>query len=88
MLKHVLIVVAAAVVGSVVGFLGAIITSPLWGWFEEQTGIESLGHSGPATWVFEFMGGICVAAVFFFLEWVFRRRRVVERRLVPRSSRP
>jgi hypothetical protein len=25
---------------------------PLWSWFERYTGIESMGHSGPADWCY------------------------------------
>ncbi|HET7042230.1 MAG TPA: hypothetical protein VFI13_09420, partial [Gemmatimonadales bacterium] len=34
------------------------LMTPFWGWVETQYGIESLGHSGPATWCF-----LCVYAV-------------------------
>jgi hypothetical protein len=43
--------------------------SPVWSWFESLTGIESMGHSGPATWCFVFTygfglaGGLCVLFV-------------------------
>jgi predicted PurR-regulated permease PerM len=30
----------------------AITLRPLWSWIEATTGIESIGHSGPATWCF------------------------------------
>ena len=36
-----------------------ILLVPLWSWFEASTGIESLGHSGPAEW--------CYAIVFFLV---------------------
>ena len=29
-----------------------VLTWQWWGWFEARTGIESLGHSGPAVWCF------------------------------------
>lgn len=34
--------------------LALIITFilPVWDWIEQLTGIESMGHSGPATWCF------------------------------------
>jgi hypothetical protein len=33
-----------------------ILLFPLWSWLEASTGIESVGHSGPAAW--------CYATVF------------------------
>lgn len=36
-----------------------IVLLPLWSWVEASTGIESIGHSGPAGW--------CYAAVFLIL---------------------
>ncbi len=51
------------------GALLAILTSRFWGWFEAKTGIESLGHSGPADWVFFFCWGftfvVAFAALYF-----------------------
>ena len=73
-LKHLLIVLASAVLGFTSGFMVAIATAQFWGWFEEKTGIESLGHSGPADWVFEFIIALCFIFIFVFLEWAFRRK--------------
>lgn len=42
------------------GFLLTIATWRFWGWFEAKTGIESLGHSGPAEWCFWVIYGFCV----------------------------
>jgi uncharacterized membrane protein len=48
--------------------------SPVWNWFEAVSGIESMGHSGPADW--------CYVATFIALVSVFvvcdriRKRRV------------
>lgn len=77
-LKHAAIVVAAIVLGFPTGFIAAIVTSPFWGWFEGATGIESLGHSGPADWVFYLMFSVCVLGFFATLEAIFRGRQPVE----------
>jgi len=29
-----------------------VLLQPAWDWFESATGIESLGHSGPAEWCY------------------------------------
>jgi ABC-type antimicrobial peptide transport system permease subunit len=72
--KHALIIVFSVLLGFPIGFLGAFFTSPAWDWFERATGIESLGHSGPADWVFTLMILICSAAVLLTLEWAFRNK--------------
>ena len=72
--KHVLILLASAVLGLIFGFILAIATSPFWGWFEEKTGIESLGHSGPSDWVFELLAALCTITVFAVLEYIWRPR--------------
>jgi hypothetical protein len=36
-----------------------ILLFPLWSWIEESTGIESVGHSGPAGW--------CYATIYLLL---------------------
>lgn len=33
-------------------FVAAAVLSPLWSWIEASTGLESMGHSGPATWCY------------------------------------
>lgn len=48
--------IALFVLGAVAAILLTLMTFPFWNWFEEQTGIESMGHSGPANW--------CVIAVY------------------------
>lgn len=34
------------------GMLVTLVLLPFWRWIEESTGIESVGHSGPADWCF------------------------------------
>ena len=48
-LADILVAIVCAFALSVVT---AILTARFWGWFEARTGIESLGHSGPADWVY------------------------------------
>jgi hypothetical protein len=35
-----------------VGVVLTILLQPLWSWLEARTGLESLGHSGPAGWCY------------------------------------
>jgi hypothetical protein len=72
--QHVLIATASLPLGFIAGCVGAVVTWPFWGWFEKTTGIESLGHSGPADWVFEFMIGLSIFVIFALLEFAFRKR--------------
>jgi len=81
--KHVLIAAASLIFGAIAGWVGALATWPFWGWFEKTTGIESLGHSGPDDWVFNFMIGLAVVAIFALLEFTFRERSAS---VVPRSG--
>jgi hypothetical protein len=74
-LKHVLIVLTSAAFGLVAGFVLAVLTSPFWSWFENKTGIESIGHSGPSDWVFELMGALCMIVCLALLEFIFRVRQ-------------
>ncbi len=74
--KHGLLALASLVLGAISGVLGALLTWRFWGWFENATGIESLGHSGPADWVFVLMFVLCAALIFAVLESLFRERIV------------
>lgn len=43
-----------------VSFLVTFLLFPFWGWLEASTGIESVGHSGPADWCFVAVFGVTV----------------------------
>lgn len=38
--------------GIPLAFVATLLLHPFWTWFEARTGIESMGHSGPAAWCF------------------------------------
>jgi hypothetical protein len=44
-----------------VAIVGNFLIFPFWSWFEETTGIESLGHSGPAEWTYFLVYGALIA---------------------------
>jgi H+/Cl- antiporter ClcA len=56
---------------ALLSILTTILLFPFWSWFEKTTGIESVGHSGPAEW--------CYAAAFLLLAvsavWLLLVRR-------------
>ena len=56
MLRLLLILLGAALIVVPVSIVTTILLFPFWSWLEASTGIESVGHSGPAEW--------CYAAVF------------------------
>jgi hypothetical protein len=71
--KHGGIALVSILVGLPTGFVLGVLTAPCWGWFEASTGIESLGHSGPADWVYMLLGSVSSIAVFSILECMVRR---------------
>lgn len=50
--KTLLAILFAAVVAFPLGFLATVLLLPLWSWIEATYGIESVGHSGPASWCY------------------------------------
>lgn len=54
-MKKLAAVLVAIFCAFVLSAVTAILTYRFWGWFEARTGIESLGHSGPADWVYIFL---------------------------------
>ena len=70
---------AAAVLALALALPGAavltLVSWPLWSRFEARTGIESLGHSGPAGWCFV---ATYLAVAGLALAWVLRPRRAVK----------
>ena len=55
----VLSLLGIALIAVPLSIVTTILLFPLWAWLEASSGIESVGHSGPAEW--------CYAAVFLVL---------------------
>jgi len=71
-LAGILIGLLICIVAVPVAVLVTIICRPLWAWLESTTGIEAIGHSGPAEWCYLciYLIVICCAG----LGWAARRR--------------
>lgn len=50
--RRVLILLAIFLVSAPLSVVATIFLFPFWAWFEATTGIESVGHSGPAEWCY------------------------------------
>lgn len=63
------------VLGIPLALVVTVLLFPFWNWFETRTGIEAVGHSGPATW--------CFVAVYFtmLLACFLGARRAIRRAL-------
>ncbi len=73
-LRAVLLIVMVLLLSAPVSIVVTILLLPLWRWLESFSGIESIGHSGPAEW--------CYLAVFtlialgsFLALWMLQGRR-------------
>ena len=57
-----------------VGLMVVYLLYPLWRWLEARFQIESVGHSGPAPWVFAtvYLGLVIVTSLAF---WIGGRKR-------------
>jgi hypothetical protein len=74
-MKQVLALLLIVVVAVLLALFLTFLLSPLWRWIESVSGIESMGHSGPANWCFVavLMGVLpCIWATWFR---VGRRKR-------------
>lgn len=60
-------------------FIVTFLFCPFWGLLESVTGIESLGHSGPAAWCFYTVYGLIVLASLAM--WLFLRCKYPKNRL-------
>jgi hypothetical protein len=60
--KKALLWIGAAIAALPLALILTILLWPFWNWFELVSGIESLGHSGPAAW--------CFFAVYGFIGFV------------------
>jgi hypothetical protein len=68
-LRTLLLCLAALVASLLLGAALTLLLLPLWTWVEAFTGVESIGHSGPATWCF------VVTSAVLFAGWLAWQRR-------------
>jgi hypothetical protein len=59
MKRVLLFVLATVLIAAPLSILATFLLVPFWSWLEATTGIESIGHSGPAGW--------CYVAIFLLL---------------------
>ena len=64
-----------------------VVLMPLWSWIEASTGIESVGHSGPATWCYV-AAWIALSAVLAALASRVARRRSAARAMRRATADP
>lgn len=63
----------AALIGLPVGWITAMLLTPLLWKLEHILNIELAGHSGPADWIFFAIWALVFAALFFVFRSVLRR---------------
>jgi len=55
-------ILSVVLIAAPFSILATILLLPFWSWFEATTGIESVGHSGPAEWCYSVVFLIIAAA--------------------------
>ena len=50
--RFIFYIIVAIIIAATLSVLITILLSSFWSWFEASTGIESIGHSGPANWCY------------------------------------
>lgn len=70
-----LILLSVVVIAAPSSILITLLLSPFWSWLEASTGIESVGHSGPAEWCYAtvFVVVTAAGALVVFIRQVRRR---------------
>ena len=54
-IRTILLSVIALVVTAPLSIIVTVVLFPFWSWLESSSGIESVGHSGPADWCYLFI---------------------------------
>ena len=52
LVKNIVWVLVIILLSLPVSFMVTILLFPFWSWLEASSGIESVGHSGPAEWCY------------------------------------
>ena len=66
-MRKLAILIIILIVAMPLSLITTIIIHPLWRWFEDATGIESFGHSGPAEWCYLFDYAVFVGIAVFIV---------------------
>jgi hypothetical protein len=61
LIRSLIVIVMIVMAAAPFAFVAAAVLSPLWSWIEAATGLESMGHSGPATWCYLAIWGVMSA---------------------------
>ena len=70
----VLLLIGTAVVLVPVAFVATFLLAPFRGWLEGKTGIEMIGHAGPADWCFLGVYGVLLSFVSIGVAALWRSR--------------
>ena len=54
-IRKIIWIIITILISSLLSVVVTIYLTPFWRWIEASTGIESIGHSGPAEWCYIFM---------------------------------
>ena len=71
-LRHTAGALVVLVLCAPAAFIVTFLLTPLWSWIEANYGIESIGHSGPAEWCFEFVYFLFIA-LGMFVYWRIKK---------------
>jgi len=70
--RWLLVLSSAAFFSAPLALIATWLMAPFWRWFEALTGVEALGHSGPADWCYGLAWLLITTAAFLLLS---NRRR-------------
>ena len=73
MIRRIVVGLVIVLVSILLGVILTLSLLPLWRLIEEKTGIESIGHSGPADWCYLVCIAGCALALGFIYIWAARR---------------
>jgi hypothetical protein len=51
-IRILLVGLGIALISAPAAIIATFVLTPFWSWLEATTGIESIGHSGPADWCY------------------------------------
>lgn len=71
--KSILAIVGLLLLGLPLAFILTLLLYPFWNWLEAVTGVESMGHSGPAGWCYVAVYSAMLLACFIGARVAIRR---------------
>jgi len=86
--RAIIAIAALLALGMPLAFILTLLLYPFWNWFEAVTGVEAMGHSGPAGWCYFAIYSAMLLACFIGARVAIKRASIATSSIDAAGIRP